>query len=88
MAWRAGFILLGLASYIAVVILAIRMLRVILGGGESAATTQRQLAMTLYVVSGIGTLLAAIPNPIGAFFVVTSAGASFGGLAGLFNVAF
>lgn len=87
-AWRAGFVLLGLASYIAVVILAIRMLRTMLGGGELATATQRQLAMALYVVSGVVTLLAAIPNPIGAFIVFTSAAASFGGLAGLFNVAF
>lgn len=87
-AWRAGFILLGLASYVAVVILAIRMLRAMLGGGAIATATQRQLAMILYVVSGVVTLLAAIPNPIGAFIVFTSAAASFGGLAGLFNVAF
>lgn len=87
-AWRAGFILLGLASYIAVVILAIRMLAAMLGGGDGVAPVQRQLALTLYVVSGVVTLLAAIPNPIGAFIIFTSAAASFGGLAGLFNVAY
>ena len=87
-AWRAGFILLGLASYIAVVILAIRMLGEMLGGGVRVAPAQRRIALTLYVVSGVVTLLAAIPNPIGAFIMFTSAAASFGGLAGLFNIAY
>lgn len=86
--WRFGFVLLGLGSYVAVAILAIRMLRSMLGGSEVAAKAQRQMAMTLYVVSGVVTLLAAIPNPIGTFIIFTSAAASFGGLAGLFNVAF
>jgi hypothetical protein len=86
--WRLAFIALGLASYIAVVILAIRMLRNMLGGGETVAKAHRQLPMTLYIVSGAVTLLAAIPNPVGLFIVLTSAAASFGGLAGLFNVAF
>ncbi|HEY1125352.1 MAG TPA: hypothetical protein VGE65_06940 [Sphingobium sp.] len=87
-AWRVGFILLGLASYIAVVILAIRMLHSMLGGSAITTMAQRQIPMTLYVVSGVVTLLAAIPNPIGPFIVFTSAAASFGGLAGLFNVAY
>lgn len=88
MLWRLGFIALGLASYVAVVILAIRMLRNMLGGGEAVAKAHRRIPMTLYIVSGVVTLLAAIPNPIGLFIVLTSAAASFGGLAGLFNVAF
>jgi hypothetical protein len=86
--WRAGFILLGLGSYVAVAILAIRMLRKMLGGGGAITKAQRQIPMTLYFVSGVVTLLAAIPNPIGPFIIFTSAAASFGGLAGLFNVAF
>jgi hypothetical protein len=86
--WRVGFILFGLGSYVAVAILAIRMLRNMLGGGEAVKKAQRQIPMTLYVVSGAVTLLAAVPNPIGPFIIFTSAAASFGGLAGLFNVAF
>ncbi|GAA0259066.1 hypothetical protein [Rhodanobacter caeni] len=87
--WRVVLFVAGLVAYIQVVRAAIRMLGAMLGGGEQAARTQRQTAMTLYVVGGVSALLVSLFNPLGMVITLTSAiAASFGGTAGLFNVAY
>jgi len=87
--WRVGLFVVGLVAYIQIVRAAIRMLAVMLGGGDQAARTKRQIAMTLYVVGGVSALLVGLFNPLGMVITLTSAvAASFGGTAGLFNVAY
>lgn len=87
--WRIGFTVVGLLAYVGVVRLAIRTADAMLGGGETAARTRRQIALTVYVVGGVSALLVSAFNPVGFFIVLFSAIAStFGGTAGLFNVAY
>jgi len=87
--WRVLMFVLGLAVYIAVVRRAIRMLATMLGGGAQAAATQRRIGMTLYLVGGVSALLVSLLNPLGIVITLMSAiASSFGGTAGLFNVAF
>jgi hypothetical protein len=87
--WRVGLFVVGLVVYTQVVRVAIRMLRVMLGGGGQAARTKRRIAMTVYVVGGVSALLVGLFNPHGMVITLTSAvAASFGGTAGLFNVAY
>jgi hypothetical protein len=87
--WRAGLFVVGLVVYIQVVRVAIRMLDAMLGGGGQAARTKRRIAMTVYVVGGVSALLVGLFNPHGMVITLTSAVASsFGGTAGLFNVAY
>lgn len=87
--WRIGFTVVGLIAYIAVVRLAMRTLDEMLGGGADATRTRRQVAMTVYIVGGASALLVSLMNPHGFVIVLMSAvAATFGGTAGLFNVAF
>lgn len=87
--WRIGLFLVGLLSYIWVVRAGIRMLIQMLGGGDEAQRVKRHIAMTIYVVGGLSALLVGLFNPHGMEIILMSAVASsFGGLAGLFNVAY
>ena len=87
--WRAVMFSVGLYAYIAVVRRAIRMLNAMLGGGEQARLTKRKIAMTIYLVGGTSAFLVGLFNPLGIVITVVSAVASsFGGTAGLFNVAY
>ena len=87
--WRIGMVAIGLVAYIGVVRLAIRTLNAMLGGGEQAARVRKQTALTVYLVGGIGALLVGLLNPHGMVITLMSAvAASFGGTAGLFNVAY
>lgn len=87
--WRAVMFVVGLYVYIAVVRRAIGMMRAMLGGGESASATTRKIAMTIYLVGGLSAVLVSLFNPLGIVITLTSAVASsFGGTAGLFNVAY
>ena len=86
--WRLCFLLFGLCSYFAVVRLAIVSVRRLVGGGAEAGRSQRILSMTLYIVSGLVAAASSLLNPVGQTTAVLSiAGASFGGLAGLITVA-
>ena len=88
-AWRALMFLLGLIAYIGVTRKAIGMMAVMLGGGDGARLTQRTIAMTLYIVGGVAAVLVSLFNPVGIVITLVSAVASsFGGTAGLFNVAY
>ncbi len=85
---RGVLFAVGLVVYVAVVRQAMRMMVAMLGGGESAARTQRQVAMTVYLVGGVCALLVSLFNPQGIAITLMSAiASSFGGTAGLFNVA-
>ncbi|MFC5742072.1 hypothetical protein [Dyella tabacisoli] len=87
--WRVGLFVVGLYVYVRVVRLGIRMLIAMLGGGDQARRVQRWIALTLYVVAGVGALVVSLFNPLGLVITLMSAVASsFGGLAGLFNVAY
>lgn len=88
-AWRVLLFAVGLVAYVAVTRKAIGMMGVMLGGGPAAQRTQWTVAMTLYVVGGVAALLVSLFNPLGIFITLVSAVASsFGGTAGLFNVAY
>jgi hypothetical protein len=87
--WRAAMFAVGLYVYIAVVRRAIGMMIAMLGGGEQARRTQRKIAMTIYLVGGVSALLVSLFNPLGIAITLMSAiASSFGGTAGLFNVAY
>ena len=87
--WRVLMFAVGLCVYIAVVRRAIRMLREMLGGGELAGRTQWRIAMTVYVVGGVSAVLVSLFNPLGiAITLMSAVASSFGGTAGLFNVAY
>ncbi|MEP7185169.1 MAG: hypothetical protein ABI767_04960 [Rhodanobacter sp.] len=87
--WRTVLFAVGLYIYIAVVGRAIRMLTAMLGGGEQARATKRTIAMTIYLVGGVSAVLVSLFNPLGIVVTLMSAVASsFGGTAGLFNVAY
>jgi len=88
-AWRVLLFAVGLVAYIAVTRKAIGMMAVMLGGGAAAQRTQWTVAMTLYIVGGVAAVLVSLFNPLGIFITLVSAVASsFGGTAGLFNVAY
>lgn len=87
--WRAVLFAVGLCVYIAVTRQAIGMLAAMLGGGQTAWRVQRRIAMTIYLVGGVSALLVSLVNPLGIVITLISAVASsFGGTAGLFNVAY
>lgn len=86
--WRALMFAIGLCAYIMVVKRSIRMMFAMLGGGEQARHVQRRAAMTIYLVGGAMAVLVSLFNPLGIVITLMSAVASsFGGTAGLFNVA-
>jgi len=87
--WRVVMFAIGLCVYVVVVRQAIRMMRAMLGGGEQAGRVQRRIALTLYGVGGVSAVLVSLANPLGIVITLMSAVASsFGGTAGLFNVAY
>lgn len=87
--WRALMFAVGLCIYIAVVRHAIRMLIAMVGGGEQARATKRNIAMTIYLLGGVSAVLVSLFNPLGiAITLMSAVASSFGGTAGLFNVAY
>ncbi|WEN16426.1 hypothetical protein PY254_07125 [Rhodanobacter sp. AS-Z3] len=87
--WRVVLFAVGLFFYIVVTRRAIRMLGAMLGGGEPARQAQRRIAMTIYLIGGVSAVLVSMVNPLGIVITLISAVAStFGGTAGLFNVAY
>lgn len=89
MLWRAGLVIIGLPLYIAVTRRAIAMVRAMLGGNDTVRTVQRNMVLTFYFVNGLLALVVGLFNPEGMVIVITSAlAATFGGLAGLWNVAY
>lgn len=88
-AWRVALVLMGLAGYIGVVRLANASLRVMIGGGEGMLAVQKRIALGFYLTNGAVAFLVGLLNPQGFIITLISAVASsFGGTAGLFNVAY
>lgn len=87
--WRGVMFAVGLYVYIAVARRAIRMMWAMLGGGGQARHEQRKIAMAVYAIGGMVAVLVSLLNPLGIAITLMSAVAStFGGTAGLFNVAY
>lgn len=87
--WRLALTAAGLVAYVGAIRLANRSIDAMLGGGEQARATRIRIAMTTYWVGGVGALLVSLFNPHGLMITLVSAMAStFGGTAGLFNVAY
>lgn len=87
--WRLALTAAGLLAYIGTIRLANRSIDRMLGGGDAARTARIRIAMTTYAVGGLGALLVSLVNPHGLVITLISAIAStFGGTAGLFNVAY
>ncbi len=87
--WRLCLVVVGLACYIAMVRWAMRSIDAMLGGGETAQAVRKRTVMLLYFVNGAVAVVVGLFNPVGFWIILMSAVASsFGGLAGLFNVAF
>lgn len=87
--WRLALVVVGLAFYIAVVRGAMRSIDAFVGGGEQAALVRRRTVMILYLTNGAIAIVVGLFNPVGFFIILVSAiASSFGGTAGLFNVAF
>lgn len=86
---RALLLTIGVVAYIAIVRAAIGMLAQMLGGGQQAWRTQRSIALTLYFSGGAWAVAVGLFNPVGIAIMLMSAVAStFGGTAGLWNVAY
>ena len=87
--WRAGFALLGAASYFASAWLLARELAAIVGPGEArlrrvTEARLRQMTWTIYFAGGLTACVAGMWNPMGWKLVLISAAASsFGGASGL-----
>lgn len=87
--WRVVMVAGGLAAYYGVIRLASRSLDAMIGGGEASTPLRKLIPMTLYLVSGAVAIIVGLFNPLGIFILLASAMAStFGGMAGLFNVAY
>lgn len=87
--WRAVMFAVGLYVYVTVVRQAIRMLGEMLGGGEVARRVQWRIAMTIYLIGGVSAVLVSLFNPLGiAITLMSAVASSFGGTAGLFDVAY
>ncbi|HEU4669851.1 MAG TPA: hypothetical protein VFR91_04055 [Dyella sp.] len=87
--WRLALTAVGLAGYLGAIRLANRSIDAMLGGGAAARATRVRIAMSTYWIGGAGALLVSLFNPHGLVITLISAMAStFGGTAGLFNVAY
>lgn len=87
--WRAGLAMVGFVAYFALVRAGMGRLAAMIGQGPETEGVRRRIAHLFYAVVGAAALLASIPNPVGAFITLASAGAaSLGGKAGLISIGF
>jgi hypothetical protein len=83
-ALRFGLALVGLAAYVAVVVLALRQLAPFLGSGAGRVRRAVTLTVTAYLAGGLLYVAAGLPNPVGLKLVlISAAAASFGGTSAL-----
>jgi hypothetical protein len=84
-AWRVGMTVLGIASYLMFIFLALLELTPFLGAmGPDRVRRARTLCMVPYFSGGILSCLAGLFNPVGMILVaISAAAASFGGTSGL-----
>jgi hypothetical protein len=84
--WRAGLVLLGVASYYASMLLVAAKLKQFHGKNEGS-TRLRRLCWTPYFSDGLLALLAGVLNPAGLFYVFASAlPSTLGANAGLMSL--
>jgi hypothetical protein len=84
--WRAGLVLLGVASYYASMLLVAAKLKQFHGKNEGSARLRR-LCWTPYFSDGLLALLAGVLNPAGLFYVFASAlPSTLGANAGLMSL--
>lgn len=87
--WRGMLAVVGIGIYIAIVRAAMRSIDAMLGGGEVAQHVRKRTVLLLYIVNGAAAVVVGAFNPQGFWIILVSAiASSFGGTAGLFNVAF
>lgn len=87
--WRAFLAVVGVSAYIAIVRWAMRSLDGMLGGGALAQAVRKRSVLLMYAVNGAVAIAVGLFNPVGFWITLVSAiASSFGGTAGLFNVAF
>jgi hypothetical protein len=84
-AWRIGLIVLGIASYLMFIRLALLELRPFLGtAGPDRFRRAKRLCIVPYFTGGILSCVAGLFNPVGMILVaISAAAASFGGTSGL-----
>lgn len=83
-AWRVGSIVVGLALYMAAVVLCLRELARFIGtGGVARVRRASRTNLIAYLAGSTLSTAGALLNPHGAILLATSAAASFGGTSGL-----
>jgi hypothetical protein len=89
LAWRAGELVFGIASYALLVRAAIHSLTTMLGSSPATARARQRIAHTYYATAGAAAVLIGFLNPMGLIITIMSAAASsFGGLAGFISIGF
>ena len=82
--WRTGLIVLGAASYVLVVWLALLELRRFLGEPDWRRGGAKDLTIVPYITGGLLYTVAGMFNPVGLILVgLSAAAASFGGTSGM-----
>jgi len=82
--WRTGLIVLGAASYVFVVWLALIELRTFLGEPDWRRGGAKDLTIVPYITGGVLYTVAGMFNPVGLILVgLSAAAASFGGTSGM-----
>lgn len=83
--FRVGLIILGVASYIGVVFLALREMDTFIGGdGPERVVHAQRLSLSSYLAGGAAAVLIGLLNPHGIIIVlISSVASSLGGTSGL-----
>lgn len=87
--WRVAFAVLGGLAYVLLVKRGTRGLAAMIGQGPQTRAARQTVAHLFYGVLCLAAVQASIPNPVGLFITLASAGAaSLGGKAGLISIGF
>lgn len=87
--WRAVFAAGGGYAYWRLVKAGIATLGEMVGQGEDTKLARRAVAHVFYAALCLAAVAASLPNPVGLFITLASAGAaSIGGKAGMINIGF
>lgn len=83
--YRVGLTILGLAGYLAVILLSLRQMDAFIGGsGVERVNRAQWLSLTSYLTGGVVALLIGLLNPHGLVIVlISSVASSMGGTSGL-----
>ncbi|MEO0063130.1 MAG: hypothetical protein RLZZ08_1690 [Pseudomonadota bacterium] len=87
--WRLAFTAIGGMSYFLLVRAGMAALATMIGQGLATRRARRCIAHLFYAVVCMAAIAASIPNPVGLFITLASAGAaSLGGKAGLISIGY